>query len=77
MPFDDLTQRETEVLELIAQGKTSKQIAESLRVSVHTIGNHRKHICRKLRLHTTAELVAFAVRKLPEIEGEASKDSAA
>ena len=68
MPYDDLTRRETEVLELIGKGKTSKQIADALHLSVHTVGNHRKHICRKLSLHTTAELVAFAVRNSEEIE---------
>jgi two-component system response regulator NreC len=62
MPRDTLTQREREVLELIAKGKMSKQIAEALDVSVHTVNNHRKRICRKLKVHSTAELVAFAAR---------------
>ncbi len=60
---DTLTQRETEVLGLIGKAKTSKQIALALNLSVHTVGNHRKHICRKLGLHTTAELVAFAIQQ--------------
>ncbi len=59
----ELTQREAEVLALIGKAKSTKQIAAQLQVSVHTVGNHRKHICRKLELHTTAELVAYAVRK--------------
>jgi DNA-binding CsgD family transcriptional regulator len=59
----ELTQREAEVLVLIGKAKSNKQIAELLHVSVHTVGNHRKHICRKLGLHTTAELVAYAIRK--------------
>jgi DNA-binding CsgD family transcriptional regulator len=56
-----LTRREKEVLELIGQGKTSKQIAHNLNLSVYTVNNHRKHICKKVGLHSTAQLVAFAV----------------
>jgi DNA-binding CsgD family transcriptional regulator len=60
-----LTPRETEVLEHIGQGRTSRQIAAALNLSVFTINNHRKHICQKLRLHSTAELVAYAARRFP------------
>ena len=56
-----LTRREREVLEMIGQGKTSRQIADGLNLSVYTVNNHRKHICRKIGLHSTAQLVAFAV----------------
>ncbi len=56
-----LTRREREVLDLIGQGKTSKQIAAALNLSVYTVNNHRKHICKKAGLHSTAQLVAFAV----------------
>lgn len=56
-----LTRRELEVLEKIGQGKTSRQIAETLNLSVYTVNNHRKHICKKIGLHSTAQLVAFAV----------------
>lgn len=56
-----LTRREREVLELVGHGKTSKQIAENLNLSVYTVNNHRKHICKKVGLHSTAQLVAFAV----------------
>jgi DNA-binding CsgD family transcriptional regulator len=59
-----LTPREKQILDIIAAGKTTKQIAEELSVSTSTVGNHRKHICKKLDLHSTAELVAFAVRNL-------------
>jgi two-component system, NarL family, response regulator NreC len=59
-----LTRREKEVLEWIGQGKTSKQIAQNLNLSVYTVNNHRKHICKKMGLHSTAQLVAFAVGKL-------------
>ena len=58
-----LTRREREVLGLIGQGKTSKQIAQNLNLSVYTVNNHRKHICKKMGLHSTAQLVAFAVGK--------------
>ena len=58
-----LTVREKEVLKLIGQGKTSKAVAEILNVSVHTVNNHRKHICKKMGLHSTAQLVAFAARQ--------------
>jgi DNA-binding CsgD family transcriptional regulator len=57
-----LTPREREVLKLVGQGKTSKQIADILNLSVFTVSNHRKHICRKLGVHSTAQLVAFAVK---------------
>jgi len=60
--MNNLTAREREVLSIIGRGRTTKQIAEELGVSVSTVGNHRKHICRKLDLHSTAELVAFAAR---------------
>ncbi len=62
-----LTQREQEVLNLIGQGKTSKQIAEMLNLSVFTVNNHRKHICKKLGLHSTAQLVAYAVTQTQSV----------
>lgn len=58
-----LTRREKEVLKQIASGKTSKQIADLLNLSVYTVGNHRRHICKKLGLHSTAQLVAYAVQQ--------------
>jgi len=57
-----LTPREKEVLKLIGQGKTTKQIAATLNLSAYTVSNHRKHICKKFNLHSTAQLVAFAVK---------------
>ena len=66
-PIEDnlalLTDRECEVLRLIAQGKRNKEIAVELTVSVNTVETHRKHIMEKLDLHNTAEIVRFAVRK--------------
>ena len=58
-----LTDREREVLQLIAEGKTNKEIASRLDVSVNTVETHRKHTMEKLDLHNTAEVVRFAVRK--------------
>jgi len=73
MPADNmLTRRELEVLEKIGQGKTSRQIAETLNLSVFTVNNHRKHICKKIGLHSTAQLVAFAVTQLHSSRAPAS-----
>ena len=62
-----LTPREKEVLKIIGHGKTTKQVADQLGLSVSTVGNHRKHICRKLGLHSTAELAAFAARVMSDL----------
>ncbi len=62
-PIDLLTSREREVLQLIAEGKTNKEIAASLKLSVYTVDAHRGRIMEKLNLHSTGELVRFAVRK--------------
>lgn len=57
-----LSSREREVLQLVAEGKTSNQIAQTLFLSVKTIESHRKHIMEKLGLRTVAELTKYAVR---------------
>lgn len=62
-PIDLLTSREREVLQLIAEGKTNKEIANDLKLSVYTVDAHRGRIMEKLNLHSTGELVRFAVRK--------------
>ncbi|HKI49856.1 MAG TPA: response regulator transcription factor [Desulfobacteria bacterium] len=62
-PLERLTLREREVLTLISEGKSRKEIAESLFISVHTVGHHRTNIMRKLQMKKTAELVKYAVRK--------------
>jgi two-component system, NarL family, response regulator NreC len=62
-PIDLLTSREREVLQLIAEGKTNKEIATLLGLSVYTVDAHRGRIMEKLNLHSTGELVRFAVRK--------------
>ena len=61
-PIDMLTTREREVLQLIAEGKTNKEIANDLNLSVYTVDAHRGRIMDKLNLHSTGELVRFAVR---------------
>jgi two-component system, NarL family, response regulator NreC len=62
-PIDLLTSREREVLQLIAEGKTNKEIATTLSLSVYTVDAHRGRIMEKLNLHSTGELVRFAIRK--------------
>jgi len=61
-PIDLLTSREREVLQMIAEGKTNKDIANILNLSVYTVDAHRGHIMEKLNLHSGNELVRFAVR---------------
>ncbi len=61
-PLDLLTSREREVLQLVAEGKTNKEIAALLSLSVYTVDAHRGRIMEKLNLHSTGELVRFAVR---------------
>ncbi len=61
-PLDLLTGREREVLQSIAEGKTNKEIATSLNLSVYTVEAHRGRIMEKLNLHSTGELVRFALR---------------
>ncbi|TLY27426.1 MAG: response regulator transcription factor [Ignavibacteria bacterium] len=57
-----LTSREREVLQLIAEGKSAKQIAYQLKVSVKTIEGHRMHIMEKLDIYSVAELTKYAIR---------------
>jgi DNA-binding NarL/FixJ family response regulator len=58
-----LTEREREILHLLAEGKSNKEVAAVLNVSPYTVDTHRTHIMQKLNLHNTAELVLYAVRK--------------
>ena len=62
-PYEKLTLREKEVLQLIAQGKSNKEIATLLNISVNTVAVHRARVMETLDLHRTAELVLFAVKK--------------
>ena len=61
-PRDLLTAREREVLQLIAEGKTNKDIANQLKLSVYTVEAHRSRLMEKLNLHSTGDLVRFAIR---------------
>ena len=60
--YDGLTDREREILRLIANGYSNRQIAEQLVISVNTVEAHRGHIMQKLNLHNRAELVRYAIR---------------
>lgn len=59
---ESLTAKEREVLQLIAEGKSTKEIAQALYVSVPTVDTHRQHIMEKLRIHNVAELTKYAIR---------------
>jgi two-component system response regulator NreC len=61
--YDILTTREREILQLIAEGKSNKEIAAALNISPYTVETHRSHILEKLNLHNPAELILYAVRK--------------
>jgi two-component system response regulator NreC len=61
--FDSLTEREREIFQLAAEGHSNKEIAELLSVSPATVETHRAHILQKLDVHSTAELVLYAVRR--------------
>ena len=63
LPEEPLTTREREVLKLIAEGKSSKEIAELLFISTRTAEHHRASIMKKLNLKTLADLVKYAIRK--------------
>jgi DNA-binding NarL/FixJ family response regulator len=62
-PRDPLTARERQVLQLIAEGKSTKDIASLLGISVKTAESHRTRLMRKLDIHETASLVRYAVRR--------------
>jgi DNA-binding CsgD family transcriptional regulator len=59
---DGLTPREREVLQLVAEGKTTKEVAAVLGISVKTAESHRSRIMEKLDIHETASLVRYAIR---------------
>jgi two-component system, NarL family, response regulator NreC len=61
--YELLTERERQVLQLLAEGKTNKEVAAALTLGVSTIETHRLNLMQKLNLHNTAELVLYAVRK--------------
>jgi DNA-binding NarL/FixJ family response regulator len=61
--YDSLSEREREVLQLIAEGQSNKEVADTLAVSPATVETHRAHIFQKLDVHNTAEVVLYAVRR--------------
>ncbi len=62
-PYDQLTSREREILKLIAEGKTNRQIADMLCISIKTVLGHRAKVMEKLDLHNRTELIKYAIRK--------------
>ena len=61
--YELLTDREREILQLLAEGKANKDVANLLNISLTTVETHRGHILQKLSLHSTADLILYAVRK--------------
>ncbi len=61
-PYDTLTDREKEVLKLIAEGFSHKETADMLKISVRTTVAHQENICSKLGLHSRADLIKFAIK---------------
>ena len=61
--YDLLTPREKEILQLLAEGKTNKEVANVLKLSLYTVESHRGNILEKLNLHSVPELILYAVRK--------------
>ena len=62
-PYETLTDREKQVLKLVAEGRSNKEVAELLDISVKTAMSHREHIMQKLDLHSRTELIRFALQK--------------
>ncbi len=61
--YELLTSREREILQLLAEGKSNKDVAVSLNLSLYTVETHRRNLQDKLSLHSLAELILYAVRK--------------
>ena len=61
--YDLLSIREKEILQILATGKSNRQIAEMIHVSVATVETHRSNILQKLNLHSLPELILYAVRR--------------
>ena len=63
LAFSKLTEREREIVQLLAEGQTTKEIAERLCLSVKTVGTHREHLMAKLHVHSLAQLTKYAIRE--------------
>ena len=62
-PYESLTDREKQVLKLVAEGKSNKEVAEVLGIGVKTAMSHREHVMEKLGVHNRTELVRFAIKR--------------
>ncbi|MFW6132617.1 MAG: response regulator [Planctomycetota bacterium] len=62
-PYEKLTTRERQVLQLVAEGKTNRQIARQLSLALKTVDTHRSHLMRKLDIHDQTNLVKYAIRR--------------
>jgi DNA-binding NarL/FixJ family response regulator len=62
-PYDLLTDREKQVLKLVAEGKSNKEVAALLEIAVKTAMSHREHVMEKLAVHGRTELIRFALRR--------------
>jgi len=60
--YDSLTDREKQVLKLVAEGRSNKEVAELLDISVKTAMSHREHVMMKLQVHNRTELIRYALR---------------
>jgi DNA-binding NarL/FixJ family response regulator len=61
--FSKLTEREREIVQLLAEGQSTKEIADRLCLSVKTVGTHREHLMAKLHIHSLAQLTKYAIRE--------------
>ncbi len=62
-PYESLTDREKQVLRLVAEGRSTKEVAELLDISVKTAMSHREHVMQKLDLHSRTDLIRFAIQR--------------
>jgi DNA-binding NarL/FixJ family response regulator len=62
-PYETLTDREKQVLKLVAEGRSNKDVADLLGISVKTAMSHREHVMEKLDLHSRTELIRFALKQ--------------
>ncbi|MHB9141409.1 MAG: response regulator [Paludibacter sp.] len=60
---EELSERESEILKLMAEGKSTREISDVLFISVKTVGTHKQHILEKLKLRSTADLIKYAIKK--------------
>ena len=62
MPFSRLSPREIQIVQLVAESKSNKEVSNILHISVKTVESHRAHIMEKLGIHSVTELVRYAIR---------------